>query len=94
LSWRATPRLGQHFLVKGKTLERIAKAACGEHAGLTVEIGPGRGALTERLLARSDRVAAVELDATLAEYLRERWGISRITSRPPLFRDTSTRLAA
>jgi 16S rRNA (adenine1518-N6/adenine1519-N6)-dimethyltransferase len=73
LPGQGRPRLGQHFLVKGKTLERIAKAACGDHAELAVEIGPGRGALTERLLARSDRVAAIELDATLAEYLRGRW---------------------
>jgi 16S rRNA (adenine1518-N6/adenine1519-N6)-dimethyltransferase len=40
---------------------------------LAVEIGPGRGALTERLLARADRVAAIELDAGLAAHLRERW---------------------
>lgn len=69
----ARQKLGQHFLVKGKTLERIAKAACGEHTPLVVEIGPGRGALTERLLAHADHVTAIELDAALAEYLRERW---------------------
>lgn len=69
----ARQKLGQHFLVKGKTLDRIAKAACGEHTRLAVEIGPGRGALTERLLAHADRVAAIELDASLAAYLRERW---------------------
>jgi 16S rRNA (adenine1518-N6/adenine1519-N6)-dimethyltransferase len=65
--------LGQHFLVKGKILERIAKAACGERVPLVVEIGPGRGALTERLLNHADRVVAVELDAYLADRLRERW---------------------
>lgn len=65
-------KLGQHFLVKGKALERIAKAACGDHTPLAVEIGPGRGALTERLLARADRVAAIEIDRELVAYLRER----------------------
>lgn len=69
----ARQKLGQHFLVKGKTLERIAKAACGDRAPLAVEIGPGRGALTERLLAHADRVAAMELDPVLADYLRGRW---------------------
>jgi 16S rRNA (adenine1518-N6/adenine1519-N6)-dimethyltransferase len=69
----ARQKLGQHFLIKGKTLDRIAKAVCGEHAPLVVEIGPGRGALTERLLAHADRVAAIELDASLAAHLRERW---------------------
>jgi 16S rRNA (adenine1518-N6/adenine1519-N6)-dimethyltransferase len=66
-------RLGQHFLVKGKALERIAVAACGEHISLAVEIGPGRGALTEKLLERADRVAAIELDSKLSEYLKARW---------------------
>lgn len=70
----ARQKLGQHFLVKGKTLDRIARAACGEHAPLVVEIGPGRGALTERLLARSDRVVAIELDSALAAHLRARYG--------------------
>lgn len=69
----ARQKLGQHFLIKGKTLDRIARAACGDHTPLVVEIGPGRGALTERLLAHADRVAAIELDPALAAYLRERW---------------------
>jgi 16S rRNA (adenine1518-N6/adenine1519-N6)-dimethyltransferase len=69
----ARPKLGQHFLVKARTLERIAKAACGEHTPLAVEIGPGRGALTGYLLPRADRVVAIELDSGLAEYLRQRY---------------------
>lgn len=75
----ARQKLGQHFLVKGKTLERIAKAACGDRCPLVIEIGPGRGALTERLLAHADRVAVIELDPGLVEYLRARWpGESRL----------------
>lgn len=75
MNWGADLRqkLGQHFLIKGKTLERIARAACGEHTSLVVEIGPGRGAMTEKLLERADRVAAIELDAELVEHLRTRW---------------------
>ena len=38
-----------------------------------VEIGPGRGALTERLLAHAERVAVIEIDAALANHLRDRW---------------------
>ena len=46
---------------------------------LAVEIGPGRGALTEHLLAHADRVIAIELDFELAAALRSRWaGDSRI----------------
>ena len=66
-------RLGQHFLVKGSILERIAAAACPQREPLVVEIGPGKGALTERLLARADRVVAIELDEELAERLRQRF---------------------
>jgi 16S rRNA (adenine1518-N6/adenine1519-N6)-dimethyltransferase len=38
-----------------------------------VEIGPGRGALTEMLAARAGRVVAIELDRTLAGMLRGRY---------------------
>lgn len=69
----ARQKLGQHFLVKGRTLERIASAACADHTALAVEIGPGRGALTEHLLAHADRVVAIELDPFLASHVRERW---------------------
>lgn len=66
-------RLGQHFLIRGSVLERIAAAACPSHEPLVVEIGPGRGALTEKLLPRADRLVAVELDSYLADHLRTRF---------------------
>lgn len=70
----ARQKLGQHFLASGKALELIARAACGDHAALAVEIGPGKGALTEYLLQRADRVVAIELDSELVQQLRTRWG--------------------
>lgn len=69
----ARRKLGQHFLASGKALEIIADAACGEHVQLAVEIGPGRGALTERLLQRAEHVVAIELDHELARHLQGRW---------------------
>jgi 16S rRNA (adenine1518-N6/adenine1519-N6)-dimethyltransferase len=66
-------KLGQHFLIKGSILERIAGAACAEREALVVEIGPGRGALTERLLKRAERVVAIELDLFLVEHLRRKF---------------------
>ena len=66
-------RLGQHFLIKGSILERIAAAACPGREPLVIEIGPGKGALTERLLARASRVVAIELDEYLGERLRKRF---------------------
>lgn len=66
----ARRKLGQHYLVHGKPLERIAAAACPEPEPLVIEIGPGRGALTRRLLARAERVVAIEVDPWLVEHLR------------------------
>ncbi len=69
----ARQKLGQHFLASEKALERIAREACGEGVRLAVEIGPGKGALTEYLLRRAERVIAIELDPELAQFLRGRW---------------------
>jgi 16S rRNA (adenine1518-N6/adenine1519-N6)-dimethyltransferase len=69
----ARQKLGQHFLFRGAVLERIAAAACPAPDELVIEIGPGRGALTERLLKRSRRVLAIELDPYLAEHLRQKY---------------------
>ena len=65
----ARQKLGQHFLIRGSILERIARAACPQREPLVVEIGPGRGALTTHLLARADRVIAIEIDPYLAQGL-------------------------
>src|SRR5580658_3150368 len=82
-------KLGQHFLVKGKTLERIARAACGEGVALAVEIGPGRGALTERLLAHAGHVVAIEIDPVLAAHVRERWPDAEVKQANALDADWS-----
>jgi 16S rRNA (adenine1518-N6/adenine1519-N6)-dimethyltransferase len=69
--------LGQHFLNDRRILARIADAA-GVHAGDTVvEIGPGRGALTELLLETGANVVAVEYDRALAELLRKKYAHAR-----------------
>lgn len=66
-------RFGQHFLARKSILERIAAAACGDGAPLVVEIGPGKGALTESLLARAGKVAAIEVDPYLVHYLQQKF---------------------
>ena len=66
-------KLGQHFLANAAVLQRIAAAACPEPVDLVIEIGPGRGALTEKLLQRAARVVAVEIDSTLVAHLRTRF---------------------
>ena len=66
-------RLGQHFLNRKSTLDRIAESACGERTPLVIEIGAGRGALTESLLERADKVVAIEVDPVLIHYLRQKF---------------------
>ncbi len=65
--------MGQHFLVRHGILDRLASAACGEHAARVIEIGPGKGALTSHLLPRTDELHAVELDAQLAARLKTKF---------------------
>jgi len=66
-------KLGQHFLASESVLNRIAAAVCPEREPLIIEIGPGKGALTEKLLDRADRVIAIELDEALVEHLHTRF---------------------
>ena len=54
-------------------LERIADALGITSADTVVEIGPGRGALTDLLCERAGRVVAIELDRDLVPYLRHRY---------------------
>jgi 16S rRNA (adenine1518-N6/adenine1519-N6)-dimethyltransferase len=73
---RPRKRLGQHFLVDRAALERIADALAPTKDDTVVEIGPGRGALTDLLSARAKRVVAIELDRDLAPYLRARYALT------------------
>jgi len=63
-------RLGQHFLSDPTILARIADALDARPGESVIEIGPGRGALTQELLARGLRVIAIEKDRGLAAALR------------------------
>lgn len=65
--------LGQHFLRDRGILARIADALEPIGRLTVVEIGPGRGALTELLAERAQRVVAIEYDRMLAHYLSDRF---------------------
>ncbi len=66
-------KLGQHLLVKQSILNRIADAACDHETPLVIEIGPGKGALTEPLLERAQKVVAIEVDPYFVHYLRQKF---------------------
>ena len=69
----ARKSLGQHFLTDRRILGRIADALQLQGGETVVEIGPGRGALTDILAERAGRLIAVEVDRALAAMLRERY---------------------
>jgi len=67
-------RFGQHFLHDPRVLERIMQALAARAGDHLVEIGPGRGALTARLLSLRDcTLDAIEIDRDLAAQLRARF---------------------
>lgn len=73
MTTRAKKWLGQHWLVDRKVLRRIADAVEIAPGETVIEVGPGRGALTELLAERASRLIAVEVDDALAESLREKY---------------------
>ena len=72
-------RLGQHFLSDPAILARIVDALDPQPGETVVEIGPGRGALTDVLLARGLKVIAIEKDRGLAAALGTRENLTVVT---------------
>jgi 16S rRNA (adenine1518-N6/adenine1519-N6)-dimethyltransferase len=71
---RPKKALSQNFLTDSAALDAIVEAAELEPGDRVVEVGPGLGVLTRRLLAAGAAVLAVELDPRLAAYLRRELG--------------------
>jgi 16S rRNA (adenine1518-N6/adenine1519-N6)-dimethyltransferase len=70
---RARKRFGQHFLNDDTVLQRIASALRLKPDERLLEIGPGRGALTEHLSGGPGRYVAVEIDRDLVPQLKARF---------------------
>ena len=66
--------LGQHFLNDGSILDSIVEAAELTADDTVLEVGPGLGALTRRLVQRAGRVVTIEMDTALAATLPARLG--------------------
>jgi len=67
--YRAKKSLGQNFLKSELALQKIVEAGEIKNSDLILEIGPGKGALTEKLLEQADKVIAVEKDQDLFNFL-------------------------
>ena len=63
--------LGQNFLLDGNLLDAIVRLGKPQKGEIILEVGPGFGALTRRLLKTGAQVYAVEFDHRIAGYLRK-----------------------
>ena len=68
----AIKRLGQNFLIDPNIVRKIVALAEIPPNGQVLEIGPGRGVLTEVLCKHAGLVTAIEIDPRLHAYLAER----------------------
>jgi 16S rRNA (adenine1518-N6/adenine1519-N6)-dimethyltransferase len=69
----AKRRFGQNFLVDRNAVDRIIAAISPRADETIIEIGPGGGALTSRLLEKTGRLVAIEFDRDLVPALREKF---------------------
>src|SRR4030095_10073375 len=67
-------RFGQNFLIDQNVVDRIVNSVQPRADETIIEIGPGRGALTSRLLPKSERLVAIEFDRDLVPQLRAQFG--------------------
>ncbi len=70
-------RFGQNFLHNADKMGQIIAAAELSPGDLVLEVGPGTGALSVRLLAAGARLVAVEIDRDLQPILESQLGLSR-----------------
>ena len=76
------PDRDQHFLVDERVLDRLPTYLPDDaDRSHVLEIGGGTGALTDRLLATSDRVTVIERDPDLAAFLRREFADERAAGR-------------
>src|ERR1039458_6937259 len=67
------PKLGQNFLTDLGAAQRVVEALGDVSNRTVIEIGPGRGVLTDVLAARAKHVIGIELDRVMAAQLRMRY---------------------
>lgn len=70
---RAKKSLGQNFLKSNLALQKIIGAGEIKKGDIILEIGPGKGALTSKLLENAGTVIAVEKDIELYNFLKEKF---------------------
>ncbi|MBU1682735.1 methyltransferase domain-containing protein, partial [Patescibacteria group bacterium] len=69
----AKKSLGQNFLVDEKALDTIVSAADLKKTDNVIEVGPGTGFLTERLIEKASHITSVELDKDMVDILERQF---------------------
>ncbi len=69
--FRAKKRLGQNFLIDESCIDAILDASSITQNDTVIEIGPGLGFVTERLVQLAKKVIAIELDEDMIEQLQK-----------------------
>lgn len=69
----ANKNLGQNFLIDEQVVENIIEAAKISKEDVVIEIGPGLGTLTNKLLEKAKKVIAIELDNKMINILKDRF---------------------
>lgn len=72
---KANKRLGQNFLINDNVIQEIVNVADISTEDLLIEIGPGLGTLTSKLLEKAGKVIAVELDENMIKILEARFNL-------------------
>ena len=70
---KANKSLGQNFLINDEVIENIVKSSNLSKEDMVIEIGPGLGTLTKRLLEEAGKVLCVELDKKMIKILEDRF---------------------
>lgn len=70
---RASKRLGQNFLIDENVVETIVDCSNINEEDLVIEIGPGLGTLTSKLVEKAGKVICIELDSKMITILKDRF---------------------
>ncbi len=69
----AKKSLGQNFLISDEIIEKIVENSEIGKSDLVIEIGPGLGTLTSKLVEKAGKVIVIELDSDMVKIITDRF---------------------
>ena len=70
---KANKNLGQNFLINNEVIENIIKSSDLSKEDMVIEIGPGLGTLTKKILEKAGKVLCIEIDSKMINILQNRF---------------------